>query len=104
MKTTVARFAGGPCTLEEFADKHGLEMVVRERPATMNLPRFYASFEDVEISRGVTLTSTFGDGASPEEAVRNYARRIAGGRLVVGAGTPQREEFDAPNEFTEEKS
>ena len=46
---------------------------------------FYASLEHVEIKDGGILISTFGDGSTPEEAMRDYYKKIVGKRLVYRA-------------------
>lgn len=90
-------------TLEEFADRNGLTMVIRERtPHGLGERwhagvRFYASFEHAEVSDGHVLISTFGNGATPEEAMENYAREISARRLVLDARTPGRRAIDVPH-------
>jgi hypothetical protein len=92
-----ARQGGSPCTLEEFADRHGLTMVVRERRADMGpAMRFYAD--------GSLLVGTYGDGPTPEAAIADYALEIRGGRrLVYGAWTHDRREFETPYEWEPSK-
>ena len=72
--------------LEDFADKHGLKMVVRER---MQQPhpnaKFYACFENVEIKDGIILRSPHGNGATVEEAIKEYATEISKRHLVYRA-------------------
>lgn len=101
------RVGGGPQTLESFADMHDLEMRVVERPQPPRwagsggaLPKYYAHFRHVEIVSGGMLISSAGNGATPDEAIADYARVIAGQRLVYRAGTPERREFQAPNEWS----
>lgn len=104
MKIRVDRVAGGPCTLEEFADRHGLTMVVSERPLplveSMGLRRYYARFEPmVEVSDRGMLACIHGNGNSPEEAIADFAHRLRGEKLVIGAYTAARREVQAPNEW-----
>ena len=80
-------------TIEEFADKHGLTMQVRERRLPVgDRNRFDAYFESCEVKEGGILISSFGNGATLEEAIANYAREISLKRLVCNAyGTDRRE-------------
>jgi len=75
-------------------------MRVTERPKPYGLPRWHASFQDVEIAEGGFLRSTFGDGETPEDAIAVYAREIEGRKLVYCAYRPERREFTAPNDLT----
>jgi hypothetical protein len=101
MKTVIEPVAGGSCSLEAFAARHDLTISVRERARALgNLPRWIASFQHVEIMEGGMLRSASGNGETPEAAVADYARIIAGHRLVCNAYTSDRKEFQAPNEFT----
>lgn len=83
---------------EEFCEAHGIKLVARERSKHYNLPRWYVSGEPmVEIRERGILTCTFGDGNTPEEAKEDYARRLAGHRLLIdGYGG---HEIVAPNEW-----
>lgn len=69
-------------TIEEFADTHGLTMVVVERrnPSVPN-HRYYAAFQDYGIRVPGGVCYTYGNGATPEEAIAEYAREISGQRL-----------------------
>lgn len=88
-------------TLAEFADKHGLHLVVRERSARNGFPvghrfRWYARFENTETKDGGILTSTHGNGATPEAAIRDYGEAISEQKLVIDAMRPTRREIDVP--------
>lgn len=84
-------------TIEEFADEHGLEMSVKERKRPEGDPmRYYASFEHAEIKDGSLLISASGDGATPEDAIRDYAKRISMQRLVIDSYQPSRREIEVP--------
>jgi len=81
-------------TLEEFADRHGLVMEVRERVGcSRDFPRFYASFHRAEVKEGGLLVSFAGNGDSEEEAIREYARRLDGKLLVLDATSPARRDI-----------
>lgn len=49
---------------------------------------FYTEFGYVEVKRGGILESTYGNGATPEEAMRDYYKKIVGKRLVFHAMNP----------------
>lgn len=90
-------------TLSEFADRHGLVMVVNERPPNyvgiFATNRYYASFENIEVKDENFLTSTYGDGCIPEYAIMDYCSKIRGKLLVFGAYTDKRKEFWAPEQL-----
>lgn len=71
MKVTIERV--NRLTLEEFANKHGLEMVVTERTNGS----FYASFRRFLVKEGCMRRGVYGDGKTPEEAIKNYAPQIS---------------------------
>ncbi len=50
---------------------------------------FYTEFGYVEVKRGGILESTYGNGATPEEAMRDYYKKIVGKRLVFHAMNPE---------------
>lgn len=72
-------------TLQEFADQHGLVMEIYERD-TKEFPlllRYYARFENCEISDGIVLISAFGNGKTPDDAMEDYTKQISGKKLIV---------------------
>ena len=97
MKTTINRIT--PVSIDEFADKHSLEMVVSERSHEMpKSMRFYAHFKNCEEKTGQgMLRGTFGNGATPTQAIKAYAQEISGKTLVVDAFTEKRREILVPN-------
>jgi hypothetical protein len=82
-------------TLEEFADQHGLIMEVHERKYA-DLPQFYARFKNAEIKEDALLRGAFGDGSTPEAAIKNYAVEISGKLLVIDAYGKERREIRVP--------
>lgn len=87
-------------TIYEFADVVDARIELRRHPNQDG--RWSASFEDCEVvpEPGI-LRSTFGDGLSPLDAVRDYAARISGQRLVFHATDPkERREYRAPPELS----
>lgn len=84
-------------SIEDFADKHGLVMVVNERRIrSVKLAPFYAHFKNAEVLRGRFLLGTFGDGSTPEEAIKDYALQISRATLVINANGNGRREIDVP--------
>ena len=89
-------------TLEEFADKYGLVMEVRDRDPRLiaysligPAGRFYASFKRVEEKDGYMLRSSHGNGHTEEEAIANYVNKITGKDLVLGAHSGNRIDISA---------
>lgn len=93
-------------TLEEFAKKHYLTLVVTERTkkeidfcASIHGGyghRFYVEFKHGDIKKGIMLHSTFGNGNTIEDAVNDYAKKISGEILVIDALTENRREIRVP--------
>lgn len=77
-------------SLQEFADAHDLTLKIGQRAdcdvAQFRSFRFYACFSAADITDGVIAHMGFGEGNTPLEAVRNYARNISGRTLVRGMG------------------
>jgi len=69
-------------TIEEFADLHNLTMVVEERPVKINNNlRYHAFFDGCEIKNNDYSSNdlnrvVIGCGATPIEAINNYAENI----------------------------
>jgi hypothetical protein len=97
--------AGEPELLTEFADRHGLTVVIHERDANRGrLPRYFAMFDPMaEVMENGMLGVAAGDGETPEEAMRKYAKSMAGRRIVIGAYTRNRKEIEVPNDFRHEE-
>ena len=89
-------------TLVDFADQHGLIMEIRERtPEDLGSRwsedrRYYARFKGGEIKDGGVLQASYGNGSTPEMAMRVYAKEISGGLLVLNAYTSDRREIYVP--------
>lgn len=98
MKITVIRNKVKVMTLEEFADAHGLELFVRERSRerSTDTVSFYAYFGCCDVLAGHILRGVIGNGTTMLEAVVDYQKQISGKRLVYGADSSQRREFDVP--------
>ena len=84
-------------SLEEFADKHNLIMVVKERARDFwPKSRFYAQFKNAEVKEGACLRGTYGNGETELRAITAYASEISGHLLVVDAFTEKRLEIQVP--------
>jgi hypothetical protein len=84
-------------TIQEFAERNGLTLVVRERRVAADSPvRYHAAFEGAEVMNRGMLEGAYGDGASPDRAIDDYAAHISLKRLAVGAFTDKRREIDVP--------
>ena len=84
-------------TIEEFGEKHNLTMEIHERSSEDSPTRFYAHFTHSDLSDGHFLVGTYGNGHTPQEAVRNYAKEISGKLLVIDAwGKENRREIVVP--------
>lgn len=95
MNTTIKEIE--ELTISEFADKHGLEMVVTERRRPKDDPgRYYATFKGCEVKDGGILISAFGDGNTPEKAIQDYIPRIELHRIVLNSFSSNRVEIDVP--------
>ena len=84
-------------TIEDFADKYGLTMTIRERPRPVgDSLRYYAYFDGAEVQDGGCLIATYGDGATEAQAIAAYGKRIALRRLALNATGADRREIDVP--------
>jgi hypothetical protein len=78
-------------TLEQFANKHELVMEIYERPHDITWAEpFYANFVHAELAENGCLVGAYGNGYSPEDAIKDYAKRISGKRLVLNAFTNEK--------------
>ena len=83
--------------IQEFADVVDKTLEIRRRQNWGNPNAiWYAYFQGGEIKQGVCLTSSFGDGATPQDALNDYAAGISGKRIVFNASSPGRQEFVVP--------
>jgi hypothetical protein len=91
-----------PTSFAAFCEREQLDVECRERPKRYRLPRWYAAAKGVDVRDGPFLVSLHGNGATPDEAVADYARQLAGQRIVIGASSRDRREVQAPNEWLPE--
>lgn len=82
----------------DFEKQHNLELTVCERdPEAKDLPRYHASFDDAEIKVGIGLLGEYGDGNTPEEAIKDYCKKISNKTLIIDAmSSTNRREIDVP--------
>jgi hypothetical protein len=87
-------------TLEEFADKHGLSIEVRERAidnSGLATKRFYADFmPSAEVKEGGVLRSSYGNGSIITEAIMNLIENVRLKTIVIGAYKAERREIEVP--------
>ncbi len=80
--------------INELADLLGVDLIVRRYPNQHE--RWTASFEKCETKDGGMLASEYGNGTSPELAIKNYCELISGKVLVFNAMSENRREFNCP--------
>ena len=84
-------------TIEKFAEELDLEMVIKERREPVGSPMcYYASFSYAEEQNNGFLISNYGNGATPEDAVNDYAKQIEMKTLVIHDYTDARREIKVP--------
>ncbi len=85
-------------TIEAFADAYNLTMEIHERRLPVGDPsRYYAHFKSAEAREGTCcLIGLFGNGSTPEEAIKNYAREINLRTLIIDAMRETRREITVP--------
>lgn len=71
------------CSLAQFADIHGLTLVVRQRPDWVSCARYYAMFKDTWVMQHGVRHGVFGNGDSIEQAITEYAKEISGKSLMI---------------------
>jgi hypothetical protein len=82
-------------TLEDFADKHGLELLVTETARPCGNYQFHARFTDQFYPRDRTLCYTemyFGWGQTADEAIKDFVSKISGGLIWMSAPTKKDKE------------
>lgn len=74
-------------TLETFADQHGLTLEIHERREHRGWDRYYVYFSRCDVKDGIFLRSEFGNGATEQLAINDYATRLSGKTLVIWSGS-----------------
>ena len=88
----------------EFADIIDRDIIIRRYSNQDN--RFMAEFENSETKNNKSscvLKGSYGNGESPEEAIRDYIEEIQGKVLVFDAMGKDRQEYVVPNCLKEAK-
>jgi len=86
--------------LEDFANEHNLTMLVSERDITaqaLSMSNYTAKFKGVEVKKGLTLEGAYGNGMTPEEAIKDYCKQISGQWIAVNAYSDSRRLIYAPH-------
>jgi hypothetical protein len=69
--------------LEDYLDTLNVDFELRRYPNQNN--RWTASFDYCEIKEGAVLRSAYGNGSTPETAIKDYIREIRGHKIVFHA-------------------
>ncbi len=72
-----------------------MEIHERDRPIGAG-DKYYAHFKRCEVIEGNFLRGAYGDGATGPAAIRDYAAKISGRKIVIGAYLPTRLEIQVP--------
>jgi hypothetical protein len=84
-------------TIEEFAEKHDLTMEVHERREyDREYKRFYAHFRHCDIEQDGCYIGAFGNGLTPEDAIRDYTLKISLKDIVIEALTKNAVHIEVP--------
>jgi len=78
--------------LLDLEKKIGAELVVSITPSNYCI----VYFEWSDIKQGSTLIGEYGEGKTVDAAMRDYANKIQGKKLVLHAGTKDRKEYTLP--------
>lgn len=93
----IERYETKAMTIEEFAEKNNLTMVIHKEDESIGyLPEYIAHFKDVKVG----LFQFQGNGKTEEEAIANYARNISFWRVVLHPETKDECEIEVPRLIT----
>lgn len=69
-----------------FLDKYSVELVARKRTGGTDAMRWYVSTRTdlLEVIGDRALTSCSGNGATPEEALVDFGKKISGQNVLIG--------------------
>ena len=82
-------------TLQELSELTKSQIVLRNR-TDPTLPRWYGGIEHAEAKDGDILSSTYGNGDTPSEALENHVAHLRGKLLILHSMGPDRAEFNVP--------
>ncbi len=80
----------------DFEKEIEVELELKERAETLNLPRYYVSFPGCEVIEGRFLYGNIGNGETMDEALADYAKQLSNKTIVFNAYTNEREEIECP--------
>jgi len=86
--------------IEELAHMLGKTLEVNWSESSKD---FYSSISGLETLDGEFLTSSAGNGDSPESAKKAYGRILAGKRIVINAYGDNRFELEIPESMEEDE-
>lgn len=95
----IIKFKKAAMEILDFEKQYNLELTVYERdPEAKDLPRYYAHFDSADTKVGkCCLLGEHGDGNTPEEAIKDYCRKISNKTLVIDAmSATNRREIKVP--------
>lgn len=81
--------------IEDFAEQHGLTMLISERPRN-DAAKFYARFKGADVKEQHVLIGVHGNGATEADAIQDYANQISLKCLVLRADYPDRRVIEVP--------
>jgi hypothetical protein len=86
--------------ITDIANLINQRLIINYRCNVEPSAQWYAHFESAELKQGGILIGVYGNGATPDEAIENYCREIAGKLIVFNAMKPSRMEFTMPENLT----
>ena len=95
----IIKFKKAAMEILDFEKQYNLELTVYERdPEAKDLPRYYTHFDSAEIKVGkCCLSGESGNGSTPEQAIKDYCRKISNKTLVIDAmSDTNRRESEVP--------
>lgn len=88
----------GEMNIYEYADALNAKINWRYHPNQER--RITCNFEDCEVMKNGCLSSEYGNGKTPIDALVDYISHLEGKRIVFDATGPARREFDVPKGFS----
>lgn len=95
----IIKFKKAAMEILDFEKQYNLELTVYEKdPEAKDLPRYYTRFDSAETKVGkCCLLGESGDGNTPEEAIKDYCKKISNKILVIDAmSDTNRREIEVP--------
>lgn len=84
-------------SLEEFAENYDLTLVIRKREESDSNMKYYAFFENCEVSKGEYYSLNHGNGRTPEEAILRYIENISEQHMAERPYTKKYRSITVPN-------